>query len=103
MSNVTLKSMENAGGFFTDMDRLRELFGQWAGSELSTRTTYVPTGKMVRIGGYNDVEFLSLNGCRTFEAFMFNWMVDWMTRYAPQDLLALRRIDPSYDFVKESK
>ena len=89
MSNVMVARMDDPGSPFEDVNRLSEMFGQHAGSEIATRTTYLPTGEIVHIGGYNNVTFLRRNGCRTFPANDFDWMLDWMAQYAPQDLVSI--------------
>ncbi len=96
-SNVAFaRQIEPEENPFATTDRLRDLFGQRPGTELSSRTSYVPTGTMTKIGGYNNCEFMSVNGCRTMAAEDFDEMIVWTGKHAPEDLLALTMVDPNY-------
>lgn len=74
---------------FTDNDKLYELFGPRCGSfvENGFRLTYVPTGAY-----WPTLDYFSVNGCRTFPASNWDYMLGWMQSCCPGDLLTVQNI-----------
>jgi hypothetical protein len=77
----------------SDFDAMRDLFGSRPGSVIATRTTYLPTGKLIDIYRLGITRYLSVWGSRTFPAAEFDDMVAWMKEYCPHDLLALEIVE----------
>ena len=73
-----------------EMNAMRDLFDQRAGSLIESRITYLPTGTIETIRGYHNVTFLRLEGCRTFDAAEYDEMVNWCGRYDSCSLTWIR-------------
>lgn len=69
--------------YLIELDQMRELFGQWNGSLVSTRRTYVPVGKFVGPKAYNAEtdRYLSVCGSRVFNAEEWDRMRSFMSQY----------------------
>ncbi len=84
------KRMDDPDSPFMELDRLRALFGSRPGSEIATKTTFVPTGKIVEMSEH---KWLSVSGSRTFDASEFDYMEVWTRRHQPEDWVAIEIVE----------